>query len=625
MAIGDLITVSRYNQLQSVVSSVLGNGSGKFGYGQTVKSALVSSTKTITAEDMANLRFDITRITRHQTDTDSGLAFPKLKLSIANISNETPVVVTTLEPHNLKNGQIVSNFQGIAGITQLNDRQFTVEIINSTKFSLYYQDQDQNSVPLDGTTVGTYVSGGSFEANLILEEFFSSYENKANSVATTKDLASPNQMTAEFGKLTSTRSAPWGRLVQRSTCDPFTVYRSGGVGIKEFTINLGTYTGTAGISYNAFNNPDKFTILWDGQEFTSGIRGNTSYNDNLQNIGQPPVSGPGQGTLTFNKNKSTPTTAVVRIQGYFTGTEREFKVICPPNPPPNESDDAVVFHEFAVIFNNADHRRHFFNTGGEIRIESGITNPNEAKSIIWNQSLKAAGVIKFTNKGAQGATGTNQNVGNFDLTDDFKIVYNKIVDSTNVYGIYSIYTDPNLNNTYSDNFYIIKAKGNQNSNVVTFRVEFHDNSLEYAGKLVGGILSTRISQYRATGNFVNIDTPVYQTSRELSAGVTIPPVINACDPKQGVTRVGRGTYTYTLNFGNYVGACGIDYYGYDTVPDIFTITWNGKTVTTGLVKGKGQLMFNKTSATPSTATLVVDATKSGTLFDWKIICPQTPP
>lgn len=625
MAVGDIITVSRYNQLQTLVSSVLGNGSGRFGYGQSVKSTLVSSTKIITAKDMANLRFDITRATRHQTNTESGLVFPKLKLTISGISNTTPVVITTLEPHNLKNGQIVSNFENIVGVTGLDNQQFTVSIINANSFSIFFKDQNQVDTPVDGSTIGTYVSGGSFEANLILEEFFDLYESKANQIAADKDLASPSQMTAEFGKLTSSRSDPWGRLVQRTTCDPFTVYRSGGVGIKEFTINLGTYTGTAGISFDAFNNPDKFTIIWNGQEFTAGIRGNASYNTQLANIGQPPVSGPPKGTLTFNKTASTPTTAVVRVQGYFTGTEREFTVICPPNPPPNEADDASIFHEFRVIFNNADHRRHFFNTGGEIRIESSITSPSGSKSIIWNKSLQSAGIVKFNSFKAQGSTGTSQNIGNFDLTNDYKIIYNKIIDTSNVYGIYSIYTDPNLANTYSDSFYIIKARGDQNSNIITFRIEFHDNAVEYAGSLVRGITNTKISQYRATGNFVEVDSPVYQTTRELTAGVFVPPVINACDPKQGVTRVGRGVYTYTLNFGNYVGPCGINYYGYDTIPDVFTITWNGKNYTTGSVKGRGQLMFNKTSATPSTATLVVDASRAGTLFDWSIICPQTPP
>lgn len=625
MSVGDLITVNRYNQLQSLVSSVLGNGNGRFGYGQAVKSSLKSIGQTITAEDMQNLRFDINRAARHQTNLDSGIEFPRLKIQITNITNGTPVVVTTLTPHLLKNGQIVSNFKYIVGITQLENRQFTVQVINATQFSLFYKDQNLVDTPLDGSAIGTYVSGGEFESNIVVDELYVSYEAAGNQIAVNKDLASPNQMTAEISKLESTRTEPWGRLVQKSVCDPFTVNRSGGVGVKEFTINLGTYTGTAGISFNAFNNPDKFTIIWDGQEYTSGIRGNTSYNTQLALIGQPPVSGGPTGTLTFNKTKSTPTTATVRIEGYFAGTEREFTVICPPNPPTNEAGDPSVVHEFRVVFNNADHRRHFFNSGGEIRIESALTNPDGAKSIIWNKSLADAGIVRFNRDRAVGSTGTSESVGNFELTDKFRTLYSKIVDTSNVYGIYNIYTGPTYTGAYNDNLYVIKARGAQNSNIITFRVEFYDNSTEYADSLVKGTLRSRISQYRATGQFVEVESPTYQTTKELNAGVVVPPVINACDPKQGVTRVGRGNYTYTINFGNFVGTCGINYYGYDTIPDIFTITWNGKTYTTGLVKGRGQLLFNKTSATPSTATLVVDASQRGTLFDWSVICPQTPP
>lgn len=625
MAVGDLITVDRYNQIHSVVSSVLGNGSGRFGYGQSVKSTLLPVGKTITAEDMQNLRFDINRAARHQTDLDSGIDFPRVKIQISSITNDTPVVVTSLTPHYLKTGQIVSNFKNIIGITQLENRQFTVQVLSTTQFSLFYKDQSLADVPLDGSQIGTYQSGGEFEANIVLEDFFQDYETAATTISTNKDLANPNQMTAEFSKLSSTRSEPWGRLVQKSVCDPFTVNRSAGVGVKDFTINLGTYTGTAGISYNAFNNPDKFTLIWDGQEVTSGIRGSTSFNAQLASIGQPAVSGGPTGTLTFNKTKSTPTTATVRIQGYFTGTEREFTVVCPPNPPTNEAGDPSAIHEFRVIFNSADHRRHFFNSGGEIRIESSLTDPVGAKSIIWNKSLLDAGVVKFNGIKAVGNTGTTENVGNFQLNDKFRTLYSKIVDTSNVYGIYNIYTGPLYAGAYNDNLYVVKARGEQNSNIITFRIEFYDNSVEYADNLVKGILRTRISQYRATGQFVEVESPTYQTTKELGAGSVVPPVINACDPKQGVNRVGRGTYTYTLNFGNFVGPCGINYYGYDTVPDVFTITWNGKTYTTGLVKGRGQLMFNKTSATPSTATLTVDASRSGTLFDWSIICPQTPP
>jgi hypothetical protein len=130
-----------------------------------------------------------------------------------------------------------------------------------------------------------------------------------------------------------------------------------------------------------------------------------------------------------------------------------------------------------------------------------------------------------------------------------------------------------------------------------------------------------------------VSSPTYQTFRELAFTDSVYGVYGGsstiigptCDPTQGVTGVGQGFYTYTLNFGNYVGTCGIDYNAYSTAADKFTITWNNQTYTTGFVLGRGRLTFIKNASTPSTGTLTVDANTSGSRFDWKIICPPNIP
>lgn len=43
MAVNEIITVARYNQMQSKVALVLGNGSGQYGYGETLQSTQVST------------------------------------------------------------------------------------------------------------------------------------------------------------------------------------------------------------------------------------------------------------------------------------------------------------------------------------------------------------------------------------------------------------------------------------------------------------------------------------------------------------------------------------------------------------------------------------------------------
>jgi len=67
MAIGDLITAARYNNIQSVVATVMGTGSGTDGYGQALASSTVSAGSAVTALDMQNLYDDMFAARVHQT------------------------------------------------------------------------------------------------------------------------------------------------------------------------------------------------------------------------------------------------------------------------------------------------------------------------------------------------------------------------------------------------------------------------------------------------------------------------------------------------------------------------------------------------------------------------------
>jgi hypothetical protein len=82
MAVGDIITAVRYNNIQTTVEDVLGVGSGNFGYGQTTASNQVPVEKLVTASDMNNLYSDLDKIYRHQVN----LA-PSASISTISISN----------------------------------------------------------------------------------------------------------------------------------------------------------------------------------------------------------------------------------------------------------------------------------------------------------------------------------------------------------------------------------------------------------------------------------------------------------------------------------------------------------------------------------------------------------
>ena len=59
MAVGDLITATRYNTLQTRVENILGNGSGSEGYGETTASNQVAVGNLVTASHVNQLRTDI--------------------------------------------------------------------------------------------------------------------------------------------------------------------------------------------------------------------------------------------------------------------------------------------------------------------------------------------------------------------------------------------------------------------------------------------------------------------------------------------------------------------------------------------------------------------------------------
>lgn len=65
-----LILATDYNVIQSKIASVMGEGSGTKGYGQTIASSQVGQFAKITASQWNNLRTDVLRARQHQTGTN---------------------------------------------------------------------------------------------------------------------------------------------------------------------------------------------------------------------------------------------------------------------------------------------------------------------------------------------------------------------------------------------------------------------------------------------------------------------------------------------------------------------------------------------------------------------------
>ncbi len=161
-----------------------------------------------------------------------------------------------------------------------------------------------------------------------------------------------------------------------------------------------------------------------------------------------------------------------------------------------------VYHEFTVTFASADARRHFFNTGGEIRFAASLTGGTGLKSATWSSMLSSIGTLKFTHNTLIATTGLSSNIGNFELTGTYQTIYVK-GDAP----------------AYVNNDYIIRARGAQTSNIIQFQIEFNDGDNGEIGQLdepVDGTLTSTISQLRATGQYVQVPSPTYQNTQTLS-------------------------------------------------------------------------------------------------------------
>lgn len=167
-------------------------------------------------------------------------------------------------------------------------------------------------------------------------------------------------------------------------------------------------------------------------------------------------------------------------------------------------DPQVIRHEFTVKFDDADHARHFFNSGGEIRFRGTLTGGVGAKYTEWLAMFTTMGIVKIDYNTTTADSGTAFNIGFDDLTTAYQTIWTKAGSGA-----------------YSENLITYKAKAN--GKTLTILAEFYDGEA-LAGvtpgtagvdERVNGTLTSIIEQQRATGSFVEVATPVYKNTIEL--------------------------------------------------------------------------------------------------------------
>lgn len=170
-----------------------------------------------------------------------------------------------------------------------------------------------------------------------------------------------------------------------------------------------------------------------------------------------------------------------------------------------------------------DHRRHFFNSGGDIRL-SAYLNGSTAKDTDWGTMLGNAGYIVFgknattctgTGRARDGSTdvdgtgGIDSALGNYQLTTGYQLIFKKNGSQAE----------------YAENYVEIYAKRNATSDSITFLIQFTDADIgDVAGTgpavdepvlELGGDMGCGIDLKRATGSNVSVPEPSSNVVTEL--------------------------------------------------------------------------------------------------------------
>lgn len=176
-----------------------------------------------------------------------------------------------------------------------------------------------------------------------------------------------------------------------------------------------------------------------------------------------------------------------------------------------------------VVASGADHRRHFFNTGGEIRISGINSSATNVKGSDWATMLQNMGQVVL-GKNATTVTGSGRArdgstdvdlsgsidsaLGNYQLTTSYQLIFQRNGGGVDV--------------DYAENTINIFARRSIAGNSITILVELNDNDVgDQTGigpgqdEPVIGNLSIGLDLRRSTGTFISVPSPTVGVADEL--------------------------------------------------------------------------------------------------------------
>lgn len=157
---------------------------------------------------------------------------------------------------------------------------------------------------------------------------------------------------------------------------------------------------------------------------------------------------------------------------------------------------SAVVHVFQITFPTANDLNAFFDTGGDIRVDSSRTGGSAtSQNTSWSNLLADSGTVIFNKweTTSTGSVGTVYPVSFSTITSAYQTIF-----------------EASPAGTYSSDIYRIRVL-QSSTNVIDFRVVYSDGTDNVVDATVDGTLTNTISEKRS----LNVPAPSYLTTSAL--------------------------------------------------------------------------------------------------------------
>jgi hypothetical protein len=287
----------------------------------------------------------------------------------------------------------------------------------------------------------------------------------------------------------------------------------------------------SGTSVTRVDTGGVITFTHNSSDTTMGVNDFVAAVANIKNTSNAdtPVVHPTQVEITSNRAFALSTrTASWGGAGQIQTVDCTFEVTFNGGYNVTNSSDGST-----VIASGADHRRHFFNTGGQLRISGANIGATSLKGSDWAVMLQNMGAVVLgknattvtgTGRAADGSTDVDLDgiiegkIGNYQLTTSYQLIFQR--------------NGGGQSSNYAENTINIYARRNNLGDTIIFLIQLNDNDVgdvapnkdlkvppsppgPAVDEVVDGTLRIGLDYIRAAGGFVAVPAPTAGVADEL--------------------------------------------------------------------------------------------------------------